>query len=294
MTTNTQLPQYVHDLLASQPPRGQGLNNWFYRVALSLHPFRSEAEIIALLAAATAGEPLQAGEVERAVRRSKATARQTGATTAPIRRTPKWPTVDQEQRNAIIASGFELYDLWENSPIRFDPSDRCTEQIVDALFPGNPWLCVGTAHSFKTRRREELRGQLASLPQIVPSPMKAQTGLTQDGKVSEHTLEATGSRRFLIVEQDSGTLDEQAAILTHLAERAPLALVVHSGGKSLHGWFVASGYSEDLLHQFMRRCVALGADPALWTRSQLARMPDGTRDTGERQKVYFFNPEVLP
>ena len=39
--------------------------------------------------------------------------------------------------------------------------------------------------------------------------------------------------------------------------------------------------------------VSLGADRATWTRSQFVRMPDGTRDNGNRQAVYFFNPEVL-
>jgi hypothetical protein len=43
----------------------------------------------------------------------------------------------------------------------------------------------------------------------------------------------------------------------------------------------------------MAHAVTLGADPKLWTRSQFARMPDGTRDNGQRQTVYFFNPEVI-
>ena len=61
------LPQFVRDLLASPPRRGQGLNLWFYRVARVLHPYRDSAEIIELLKAATAGEPVKHGEIERAV-----------------------------------------------------------------------------------------------------------------------------------------------------------------------------------------------------------------------------------
>ena len=67
-------PQFVRDLLASPPQRGDGLNLWFYRVARVLHPYRDSAEIIELLRAATAGEPIKPGEIERAVERSKATA----------------------------------------------------------------------------------------------------------------------------------------------------------------------------------------------------------------------------
>ena len=123
--------------------------------------------------------------------------------------------------------------------------------------------------------------------------MTAQTGHTQEGKESEHCLENTGPRRFLVIEQDSGTIDEQAAVLLHLAADRPLALAVHSGSKSLHGWFYCAGQSEDRLRRFMRYAVSLGADSAMWTRSQFARIPDGTRETGKRQTVYFFNPEVV-
>jgi hypothetical protein len=43
----------------------------------------------------------------------------------------------------------------------------------------------------------------------------------------------------------------------------------------------------------MNYAVSLGADSATWTRSQFVRMPDGMREGGARQMVYFFNPEVL-
>ena len=45
------LPQFVRDLLASPPHRGDGLNLWFYRVARVLHPYRDSVEIIELLRA---------------------------------------------------------------------------------------------------------------------------------------------------------------------------------------------------------------------------------------------------
>jgi len=123
--------------------------------------------------------------------------------------------------------------------------------------------------------------------------MTARSGRTQDGKESAHTLENTDARRFLVVEQDCGTIDEQSAVLLHLAERAPLALALHSGSKSIHGWFHCVGQLEKKLREFMRYAVSLGGDSATWTRSQFVRMPDGTRDSCERQTVYFFNPGVL-
>jgi hypothetical protein len=82
-------------------------------------------------------------------------------------------------------------------------------------------------------------------------------------------------------------------VFLHLAERAPLAVAVHSGSKSIHGWFYCVGQPEEKLRRFMRYAVSLGADRMMWTRSQFARIPDGTRADGKRQTAYFFNPEVL-
>ena len=128
---------------------------------------------------------------------------------------------------------------------------------------------------------------------IVPSPMSAVTGLTKDGRESKHALDNTGPRRFLVCEFDTGTIDQHAALLIHLAEFAPLVCVVHSGRKSLHGWFLVQDQPEDKVLRFFRYAVKLGADPATWTRSQFVRMPDGTRDNGSRQTVYFLSFKPL-
>jgi hypothetical protein len=289
-----QLPQFVRDLLASPPRRGSGLNLWLYRVARVLHPYRDSAEIIELLRATTAGEPIKPGEIKRAVDRSKATAWKPGQAPRNTTQLSAWPKLNVEQREAVIASGAGLVDLWEISPVRFEDNKAQTEEIIDALFPGNPLLCAGRSNcDFATQVRSEWDGKLAALQLIVPSPMTARSGLTQDGKQSSHALSITGQRRFLVVEFDQGDVDDHAALLWHLALKAPLALVVHSGSKSLHGWFFCAGQPEERLRQVMRHCVSLGADRATWTRSQFVRMPDGLRDNGKRQVVYYFDPEVI-
>lgn len=286
------LPNFVRDLLSSPPVRGGGLNTWLFRVARLLHAFRNAVEIEHLLTAATYGQPVKRGEIQRAIERSAPVAWRPGQ---PILvRQSSWPAVDAGKREAITRTGLGLVDLWEASPIRFGNDCSNAEEVIDALFPGNPLLCVGRSKfSFATRPREEWRGQLANMSLIVPSPMTAVVGLTQDGRESEHSLDNTGPRCFLVIEQDTGTTDEQAAVLLHLAEKAPLVVAVHSGGKSIHGWFMALGQQEEFLRRFMRYAVSLGADPATWTRSQFVRLPDGSRENGERQTVYFFNPACV-
>jgi len=139
--------------------------------------------------------------------------------------------------------------------------------------------------------------------------MCAQKGRTKQGKQSWHSEENTGPRRFLIVEFDQGALDNQAALLWHLAQFAPLALVVFSGSKSVHGWFFCEGQSEDTLQRFFDYAVSLGADSKTWSRSQFVRLPDGKRSDSKtsdalahsgirnvpsgRQAVLYFDRGVV-
>ena len=228
-------------------------------------------------------------------------------------RRERWLARNFQCIEAVAHTGNGLVDLWEASLVRLDLNKRNTDEIVDLLFPGNPLLCCGWSHyHFDTRERTHWY-KLQDLQFIVPSPMTARQGLTRERKVSAHALTNTGPRRFLVVEFDfdaSNSAEETrllerlavdgrdvrdlcAALLLHLAEKAPLALAVHSGGKSLHGWFYCRGVPEQTVWQTFQYAVSLGADPANWTPSQFARMPDGQRDNGRRQTVYFFNPEVL-
>lgn len=292
MNTTLGLPRWCADIIANPPQSGEGFHRWLFRAARALWKCgRSENDIRAFLenAALTCGRPVSGREIEDAIRNSSTRAFQSA--TSEQR---DWPAVNQEQREAIIAGGRGLVDLWETSPIRFEDNAPHTEEIVDRLFPGNPLLCAGRAkHDCHTRTREEWRGKLASLPLLVPNPMTAVTGRNKNGEVSNRCLGNTGARRFVVVEFDTGDIDSQAALLFHLAERSPMALAVFSGSKSLHGWFFCAGIAEGKILAFFRYAASLGADRATLTRCQLVRMPGSKRENGERQAVYFFNPEVV-
>lgn len=216
------------------------------------------------------------------------------ATTPAALRAPR-PCVDEVLRKTIIAdTRVGIADLWERSPRRFEDNHCHADEIVDQLFAPDAVLCVARSRSrFETCRREKLRGCLHKMQFIVPSPMSAALGLTRKGKRSAHTLDNTGPRRFIVTEFDHGTIDEQAALILHLACRAPLTLVVHSGNKSLHAWFYCSGRPENRVHEFFKYAVNLGADPATWGRSQFTRLPDGRRGNGHRQTTFYLNPATV-
>jgi hypothetical protein len=283
-------------MLATPPPAGEGVHLWLFRAARQLHAHKPAVEIVKLLErrVANCGRHVSRKEIEDAVKNSISGAWQPKGQAVAVKSAGKWPPVNQEQRAGIIRDGVELADLWELSPIRIEDSQAHTEEIVDRFFQPDSLLCCGKSNSsFDTKAREDWRGGLAQLQLIVPSPMSAVTGLTKDEKESKHTLANTGQRRFLVVEFDTGTTDEHAALLRHLGTFAPMVCVVFSGNKSLHGWFYVHDQLEEKVLKFFQYAVSLGADRATWTRSQFVRMPDGTRDNGQRQTVFFLSFKPL-
>jgi hypothetical protein len=293
----TLLPQFLRDLLASPPRHGEGVHLWLFRVARQLHHYyQDKSELANLLTAAVAGcgRSVSRREIEDAVRGSAQCAWQPGARNVSATLAAPWPKSNLKQIEAITHDGGGLADLWEVSPIRIEDNVAHTEAVIDHLFPDNSLLCCGASQSsFDTKPRADWHGQLSKLQFIVPSPMTAVTGLSKAGRPSKHTLANTGPRRFLICEFDQGKPDAHAAVLLHLGQYAPLVCAVHSGGKSLHGWFFVANQPDTKVERFFRYAVSLGADRATWTRSQFVRMPDGTRDNGRRQTVYFLNFKPL-
>lgn len=291
-------PPFLRETINNPPHAGEGVNNWLFRVARNLHEHLPRPQIEALLAnlVHNCGRHVPRSEIERAVENSWSCRWQRGNRPANESHGTqnKWPEMDKPHREAILSEGYTLADLQDESPLFPNYPQPITEAIIYQLFPGNPLLCCGkSSQAFNTMPREEWYGKLAELALIVPSPMTALTGLTKEGRESAHCLSNTGPRRFLIVEFDIGTADEHACLLHHLATMAPLVMAVHSGGKSLHGWFYCAGQTDERLLKFMRYAVGLGADKATWTRSQFVRMPDGTRDNGKRQSVFYLNTSPI-
>ena len=230
----------------------------------------------------------------------------------------KWVPPDLDAIDEIVRSGPGLADLWEKSPIRLEGGSH-TEKIIDIILPGDPWLCIGkTNEVFWTRRRSEWRGKLEQFPLMVPSPMLTKIGRTTKGTLSEHTKEATARRIYLAIEfdfsiygsdgitetkfvplirgwNDQGikVADACAALHWHLATipaALPFVMAVHSGGKSVHGWFRAYPLYDEATWPFMSYAHQIGADHVTWLRSQFVRIPDGRRQDGTPQRTYYLNP----
>lgn len=295
---NRELPSWLKDLISAPPRHGEGVHGWLFNVAKGLHAYRNEADIFALLSTVSAGcgRHVPDREITEAIKDAWPYRWQPGSKPATASKAaPKWPALNEAMRAEIIAQGFTLADLWDKSPTICTPDSVDAEFFADELFPENPLLCVGLdSKKFTTAPRESFRGKLGEMSLVVPSPMSAVTGKRKsDGKPSMHTLDNTGERHYLVTEFDHGTADEQAALIWHLREFAPLVLALSSGGKSIHAWWDCRGVAENITSRFFRYAVALGADPKIWSRAQFVRLPQGWRnDKQRRQEVYFFNHQA--
>jgi hypothetical protein len=305
------------DEFVKPPPRaGSGVYRWLFGQACRLREFgatpeEAETYIQASLDRHQPGRDVPERELDEAVRNAFEVedGRPNG---------PSWPQAKAENIKAIVESdrAFRLDRLKNCSPDQSLKS-QTAEKAIDTLFPGNPLLCLAASQSqAQTFERDKWRGLEGRLQFIVPSPMTARSGLTQNGKQSARSLDNVGPRRFAVVEFDMtpqsefwgpliqrwekrgiSIFDAQAALLINLAKnpglRAPLACVVYSGNKSLQGWYYVSGFEDERVLPFFQRAVGLGADRATWTPCQLVRLPGGLRGNGRRQEVVYLNPAVI-
>jgi hypothetical protein len=309
-TQGKRLPDWLLDHLRNPPTKvraGQNVAGWLWSVCKGLASFRSEGEALDIITEAAGHLRLKKQELVKTIHKAAGRAWHPDKSTHSGVVPPRKPAINSKLREDIISgSSIEVEDLWDLSPIILDMPLPATEWFLDRLFPKGCLLCCDErdVRLAVTKPREEWRGHLSECRGIVPSAMTALEGLKQDGSgMGSRTRSNTGDRRFLIIEQDAINKvpvpkSEQVKILFHLAEFAPLVMVVDSGGKSLHGWFYCLGMPEQKVAAFMRYAVSLGADDNFSRKEQPARMPDGLRrfDDGrepERQKVLFFNTEPL-
>jgi hypothetical protein len=101
--------------------------------------------------------------------------------------------------------------------------------------------------------------------------------------------ESVAQRRYLILESDHGSQEEQLAMIAWArAEfRLKLKLILFSGRKSYHAWFLWPG--ESWLREYKPALEAMGFDPKTMGKSQPVRLGGAIHlETRKRQEVLWL------
>jgi hypothetical protein len=295
------------------PPPQHGINAWIFGRASYLAKLGVEkTQAFKLINECghthAMRRPFKTGEISSALRTAYdgGTAKSAGGRRRrlvhqPLPSSGEWPAVmsppalkaDPKAIEKALAAGepWSLEDAWEDSPLRVD--ECLPAQILSMLFQPQALLCIGSVTTFQVRPMHEWLKHGASGEQVVPSPNVKIAGRTKRGRLSGHCRNAVGARHYLVVEFDDENLntDKQASLIRFLRDigGGTLRMLMHSGGKSLHGWFEPQA-DESKTWDFFKVAVRLGADPRMWLPEQMARTPNSRRENGQWQKVYYFDP----
>jgi hypothetical protein len=324
--------KWVVDALKDLPPSGSGAgyHKSLFRIAGALKRLgasRAETEKLLLTTTTIPGHTRTQRELQREVIEAVSNAYAALSPRKEHKSSPRResnsppPSLIAAHIRDIFFDRKQFDWLSEQSPVPCDGSQPDSVTVLSALFAPDALICAGRTKSNSFVRTLREWGRIIQQQQfIVPSAMSARGGKTKQGKQSARSLSNVGPRQFLVIEFDfSPDLpSEMGLVVREIEERLgfspkyiceqlllhlvcqfdlPLALVVDSGGKSLHGWFYCAGLDEPRVRAFFDTAVAIGADPATWCPCQWVRMPGGLRrNDGKppiRQTVIYFNPSAV-
>jgi hypothetical protein len=205
--------------------------------------------------------------------------------------------------------GVSEADIHERSPVRIDwQPEEDAFRVIETLWRPDDVLFIGTrdcqpAVNRNIRTAAEWcaafrKGRPGGhQPHIIPNPLTGKPGPTADGNGETLRGDACVAQfRFAVVEFDGLTREDQLAFWW--AVRLPVALLVDSGGKSVHGWVRVQGVSCATdwsrvveRHLFGDLLEPLGVDPACKNESRLSRLPGHFRKEKDAwQRVLYLAP----
>ena len=229
-------------------------------------------------------------------------------------------------------------ELWERSPYRLDwePGVQDIITVIDILYGPDDLLSMGPVYpnyppnlrggadqigdsqimereAFKLewqrrhilpaaewiRRLRADAGALLGLPLIRPNPLSGNCAATADGRKSYIADNCVAKFAFAVVEFDHLSLPEQVAFwITMVDQGWPVATLIHSGNKSIHGCVAVNcadrnEWEREVEQRLFGDYLApLGVDPQCRNESRMSRCPGHVRtETGKIQRLLYLNPE---
>lgn len=203
-------------------------------------------------------------------------------------------------------AGFTLERLGEASPvpITWGPERDAVEVLErlyepdDKLFIGEKYGkgagCVRCASEWIARLR---RGDPVP-PHVIPNPLTGELGRTKKDEESYRADDCVARFRFAVIEFDETPRDQQ--ILFWAGAKLPVAALIFSGSKSIHGWVrIDAANAEDwtrrVEHKLFDLLTPLGADRTCKNEARLSRMPGHFRgEKNQWQRLLYLAPAGRP
>lgn len=252
--------------------------------------------------------PVPDGEIRDAVRKARQDVVPSGSgrnhKPVPATQKPR-PAVKSEYLQSLLERGKNVTerDIANASSVSIPNSpEQHPFLLLDSLYSPDDNLFIGGTYDTEVQPvREWIRHITANgtnaLPHVIPNPLTGSQHKTKSGKMSFRCDAAVKDFRFAVVEFDNLSREDQLAFWA--AVPLPVAALIDSGGKSIHGWIRIAGVnSEDEWSRqvetelYARRLVPLGVDPACRNESRLSRLPGHYRAEKQRwQRLLYLNPE---
>lgn len=199
-------------------------------------------------------------------------------------------------------------DFIEASPVQFEPEDYTNQmiEVLTHLYGLNEHLFIGQTTDtavYTVQQWIDAIGQTVPEnipPQMIWNPMTGEQGKTKEGKLSYRCDSTIAEYRFSMVEFDEMSMEDQLRFWAGC--RLPVAAIIYSGGKSLHGILKISNVRNksewnatvrDTIYN--RWLIPLGVDKTCHNPSRLSRSPGAYRaDKGKYQTLLYLNPAATP
>jgi hypothetical protein len=201
----------------------------------------------------------------------------------------------------------EEVDLWEMSPIRIDwPPEDDTVLFLSVMFEPLDLLFIGErlepgiiGRNIRTAKDwiDYFQTGGKTAPFIIVNPLTGEAAPKKTG--DGETFRGDGNIktfRYCLVEFDNLTREEQIRFWTSKeVNELPIAALVDSGGKSIHGWIRTPSINS--INDWQREIrgklyeqglIPLGVDSACSNPSRLSRLPGHLRDN-KYQRLLWLN-----
>ena len=277
------------EALGNAPARGSGLNVHCMRVArLGVMAGLNQENI---LADAARIPDLKSGEMERAISRASNTE---PITQEPVVISRYAPNYEDPLGDFIKGFPTDEMELMESSPVRLGVDEG--RQLLETLYKPDEFLFIGDVYDKTVKPVSQWLEYGFDFPHIIPNPMTGEFGETADGVESRRCEATVADLRYAVCEMDDVPLEKQVAFwLKCISIKIPVAAIIHSGKKSLHGWVrVDCGTDTEKWDRdvkgwlFNEFGVRYGFDKACATKARLSRMAGHKRNGAGEQRLLYL------